>query len=209
VFSGCRSWENSDDGWDFWETAYQIVMTNCWTFHNGYDVFGIGPSFNGNGNGFKLGGNYIYGPHYVANCLSFSNRVNGFDQNNNNAGHTMDNCTSAFNGGRNYDLDHGTNTTPHVVRNTVSLAGGAVDEFRSGSLLTNNSWQVIAPAVNVADFVSVMGSLATAPRQADGSLPVINFMRPVNGGRLVDQGVNVGRPFNGAAPDLGVFETGP
>ena len=47
-FHGCRSWYNSDDGWDFYYTVYPIVVDNCWTMNNGYN--------NGNGNGIKMGG---------------------------------------------------------------------------------------------------------------------------------------------------------
>jgi hypothetical protein len=52
-------------------------------------------------------------------------------------------------------------------------------------------------------------SLVTGPRQADGSLPVLPFLQPVSGGRLIDQGVDLGEPYSGAAPDLGAFEYTP
>ena len=35
VFTGCRAWENSDDGWDLFETDYSIVISNCWTWKSG------------------------------------------------------------------------------------------------------------------------------------------------------------------------------
>ena len=44
-------------------------------------------------------------------------------------------------------------------------------------------------------------------RQADGSLPVLPFLRLAAGSPLIDRGVNVGLPYNGAAPDLGAFES--
>ena len=49
---------------------------------------------------------------------------------------------------------------------------------------------------------SVMGS-----RQADGSLPVVDFMQLIGGSHLVGAGVNVGLPFSGAAPNLGYTST--
>jgi len=49
---------------------------------------------------------------------------------------------------------------------------------------------------------------AVGPRQADGSLPVIDFLKLAPGSHLIDAGVNVGLPYNGAAPDLGWFESG-
>ena len=89
-------------------------------------------------------------------------------------------------------------------------AGAGADQFACGTLSTYNSWQVIsAPAVSASDVQSVDYSGAAGPRNADGSLPVLPFLRPVAGGRLIDKGVNLGEPFNGVAPDLGAFEVAP
>ena len=57
-------------------------------------------------------------------------------------------------------------------------------------------------------MVSMDASQLAAPRQADGSLPVITLVHPVAGGRLVDKGIIIsGYPYNGLAPDLGAYET--
>jgi hypothetical protein len=37
----------------------------------------------------------------------------------------------------------------------------------------------------------------------------LDFMRLAAGSDLINAGVNVGLPFNGAAPDLGAFESVP
>jgi hypothetical protein len=206
VFSGCRSWENSDDGWDFWETANSILLTNCWTFRNGFNYFGA-TNFGGNGNGFKLGGNYVAGPHTVTHCVSFGNAAHGYDQNNNEAGLTVDNNTSWANLAKNFNLNHGTNPVPHIVRNNLSFTGGQSDSFRAGTIFTNNSWQVIfSPSAGTNDLLSVDVSAALAPRRDDGGLPDAPFLRPVPGGRLVDKGVYRGEVFQGAAPEVGAFE---
>lgn len=208
VFSGCRSWENADDGWDLWKATNTVVITNCWTFRNGTNFIND-PLFSGDGNGFKLGGYYYPGPHRVVNCVAFDNPHNGFDQNNNSAGLTLDNNTAWANGDSNFQLTHGTNTVPHVLRNNLSLTGGKPDAFRSGSLLTNNSWQVVSPPAGTDDFLSVDPSFALASRRDEGGLPETPFLRPAPGGRLVDKGVDIGCPFSGAAPDLGAFESPP
>jgi hypothetical protein len=209
VFSGCRSWENSDDGWDLWMGTQPVLITNCWAFRNGSNVWNSS-SFDGNGNGFKLGGNNVAAAHYLVRGVSFNNvgnGGNGIDQNNNTAGLTVDQNVSWANRNQNFDLAHGANTTPHVVRNNISLAGGNSDSFTTGTLSTNNSWQVVSPAVGTNDFLSVDTSFAVAPRRDDGGLPETPFFRPVPGGRLVDKGVNIGSPFVGSAPDLGAYET--
>jgi hypothetical protein len=210
VFRGCRSWYNSDDGWDFWRATNAIVVDHCITFSNGFNVFGV-TTFSGDGNGFKLGGEYQPGPHRYLNCISFGNRVVGFDQNNNTAGLTLDNCTAWNNGGRNFNLNHNSTNAPmlgtHVLRNNLSIAGGSSDSFRAGSLLTNNSWQVVSPVASASDLLSVDSNLALAPRRDDGSLAETPFLRPVPTGRLVNNGVDTGEAFAGSAPDLGAFET--
>ena len=207
-FRGCRAWWNSDDGWDLWMGTSAVVIDQSWAFYNGTNYWG-NPSFNGNGQGFKLGGNYIGAPHRLLRSVAFRNKSGGIDQNNNNEGQTIDNNTSWANYGRNYNLNHGTNGTPHIVRNNLSLAGGSSDSFRAGSQLTSNSWQVVtSPAVSASDVLSVDTSVATSPRNADGSLPYWPFLRPVPGGRLIDKGMILTEPFTGAAPDLGAFEDG-
>lgn len=207
VFRGCRAWENSDDGWDLWKAPNTVLIENCWTWRNGIDFWGVGGSFAGDGNGFKLGGDNIPAEHRISRCLSFSNIHHGIDQNNNTLGQIVDHNTAWANGGRNINLDHGVNTTPHVVRNNLSFAGGSSDSFRAGSLLTNNSWQVISPAPTANDLLSMDESSALTPRLADGSLPETPFFRPVPAGRLANQGVDIGEPYTGAAPDLGAFES--
>ena len=206
TFSGCRAWDNADDGWDLWMATNTVVITNCWAYRQGTNVFGDA-AWEGNGNGFKLGGNYVPAPHRLVRSLAFLNMANGIDQNNNTAGQTVDNCTAWANRKANFNLKHGSNTTPHVVRNNISFAGASSDAFTSGTLFTNNSWDVFPSSPPTAsDFQSMDYSLVTGPRQADGSLPELPFLHPVSGGRLIDQGVDTGDPYSGSAPDLGAFE---
>jgi hypothetical protein len=207
LFRGCRAWENSDDGWDLWMGNAPVLIEECWAFRQGINYWGS-TQFNGNGNGFKLGGNYVGTPHRLLRSVTFGNAANGVDQNNNISGQTIDQNTAWANGGRNFSLNHGTNTAPHVVRNNLSIAGRSGDSFTAGSLLASNSWQVLSPPADPSDVLSVESSVAVQPRQADGSLPVWPFLRPVPGGRLIDKGADIGEPFTGAAPDLGAFEDG-
>ena len=212
VFRGCRAWRNSDDGWDLWMANSAVLIEDCWAFYTATNYW-VSPSFDGNGNGFKLGGNYVGAPHRLLRSIAFKNLKHGIDQNNNVAGMTIDNNTSWANGAKNFYLDHNSNNAPmsgnHVVRNNLSIGGVNADTFWPGTVFTNNSWDVISsPQANNSDLQSVDESVALSPRQADGSLPVWPFLRPVPGGRLIDQGVDVGEPYAGVAPDLGAFEDG-
>jgi hypothetical protein len=209
TFIGCRSWENADDGWDLWQTTNTVVLSNCWTWGNGTNLVTAG-----DGNGFKLGGHnnanvqWFAGPHLVTRCVSFKNFHNGFDQNNNAAGITLDQNTAWANGDRNFAMNHITNifVTIHTVRNTISIGGGSVDQFYPGSILISNSWQVV-PAAGTNDWLSVDRAQALAPRRDDGGLPEVPLLRPVPTGSFVDMGADLGQPFQGSAPDLGAFET--
>jgi hypothetical protein len=206
VFRGCRAYYNSDDGWDLWMATGSVLIDSCVAFRNGVDVWFSG-SFNGNGNGFKLGGNYVATPNTVRNCVSFDNAGNGgrgFDENNNTAGQTLYNCTAFRNKGDNY---HFLNTVVagqnHVIKNCISLEGKV---GISSGVQEKNSWQGFA--VTSADFKSIDTALATAPRTPDGLLPASPFLRLASASMMIDAGADVGLPYSGRAPDLGAFETG-
>jgi hypothetical protein len=83
-----------------------------------------------------------------------------------------------------------------------------------------NTWDLtITPAAR--DFLSLtdpsmtvtnptMATLpgALGPRQANGSLPQVDFLKLVAGSQMIDKGTNVGLPYNGVSPDLGAYEFG-
>src|SRR6185436_7783150 len=81
IFRGCRGWNNSDDGWDFYDNdTDSVTIDSCWAFANGINLWGD-TAFTGNGNGFKLGGASTHAQHVVKNCVAFDNVHDGFDQN--------------------------------------------------------------------------------------------------------------------------------
>ena len=208
-FYGCRSWQNSDDGWDGYlrpRPAQPITTTleNCWSFDNGY--LKSGSASVGNGNGFKMGGsdsanlehNFI-----LKRCLSFDNRVKGFDQNNNRGSMTLYNCTG-YRNGFNYSI-----TGPIDSGSTVTVANclvlGSYGSLGSYVILHTDSWE--SPFnVTSADFVSIDTAGVRGPRKPDGSLPDISFMHLEAGSQLIDAGTNIGLSYLGSAPDLGAFE---
>jgi hypothetical protein len=205
VFRGCRSWYNSDDGWDFYDNVSNtVVLLNCWAFHNGTNLWNANP-FSGNGNGFKLGGAGTHARHVLKNCLAFDNHKKGFDYNNSTGGHTMVNCTGFRNLAENYKFPVVPTDGTNVFKNDVAYLGGGVD-IVAGSVQASNSWPGFT--VTAADFVSLDASLAFAPRNADYSLPTNGLARLAASSQLIDQGVDVGLPYRGPAPDLGAYEAG-
>jgi hypothetical protein len=209
-FYGCRSWQNSDDAYDGYLNASVDVNTtyeNCWAFKAGH--LKDGSDCNGNGNGFKMGSSATSSKHNVIlkNCLSFQNKAKGFDQNHNKGSMTLYNCTAFNNGGYNYSIYEALASGKMLrLTNDVNLTGGVNLLADSNFVVqTTNSW--MSPFdVNNADFASIDANAAYGPRNADGSLPHIAFMRLAAGSDLIDGGTDVNLPYDGNAPDLGAFE---
>jgi hypothetical protein len=216
IFNGCRAWENADDGWDLFMTTYAVTIENCWAWHNGdASLFAALSSYNGDGNGFKLGGQNQPASHLVRNCIAFDNsRGNGFEDNNNDAPIQLQNCT-AWDNRTNFEFKK----FPHILKNCVAfdpVSARQDAKLEPMVVSDHNSWspdpkkptKFISTATR-ADFISLDVALAAAPRQADGSLPKNDFARLKPGSALIDKGVDVGIAFTGTAPDLGAFEFNP
>ena len=207
-FVGCRAWDNADDGWDFYNNQNTIVIEKSWAFRNGFDLWGVGAGWTGNGNGFKLGGAGTTAKHFLTNCVTFGNRRKGFDHNNSSAGQTLVHCTGYANGTANfsfYDTPTAGSPLPNLLINNVAYAGVTTNvTLDPTSVQISNSWQIAT--VTAADFASLDVSVATNARNADFSLATNNLFRIAPGSDLIDRGRNVGLPFNGSAPDLGAFE---
>jgi hypothetical protein len=223
-FYGCRSWQNSDDGWDGYLRGADSVTTaieNCWSFSNGYLKNGtIGT---GNGNGFKMGGGdkttvsgitYSNGDslrHYMTlkNCLAFNNKSKGFDQNNNRASMTLINCTGYNNDGYNFGMGGYVRANEVMtIKNCISYPDSSVniDTMDNVHVLVTNSWMLPFAEPASTDFISLDTTGLRAERKEDGSLPDIQFMHLAAGSQFIDAGTDAGLPYNGSAADLGCFE---
>ncbi len=197
IFSGCRAWNNADDGFDLYYTQNAIVFEDCWAFRNGENLWGAS-SWNGDGNGFKLGASSGY--HVLIRCVAYDNWHNGIDINGDTLPVEVYNCTVVA-CGVNFYFDE---PVASVLRNNISHQSSvnidaAVDD-------QYNSWNGFT--VTDGDFVSLDDSGIDGPREADGSLPNLTFLHLATGSDLIDGGIDVGLPYNGSAPDLGCYETG-
>ena len=221
VFRGCRAWFNSDDGYDCINSFEAVTFDSCWSFYNGYSTTFAGL---GDGNGFKAGGYGISTTPSVPTviprnnirfCLAVRNRTNGFYANHHLGGSNWYNNTS-YNNAVNFNMlnrnpNYLTDTTGynHVMKNNLGYNARSSNYLNIDFVACNadtNSFN-LPVTVSKADFLSLDQSLLTAPRQADGSLPNIDFMKLAAGSDLIDQGENVGFAYNGVAPDLGCFES--
>jgi MYXO-CTERM domain-containing protein len=212
VLRGCRAYENSDDGFDFINAAGTCIAEESWAFRNGFipDTNMTGA----NGAGFKSGGfgNPPMTPatgaprHVIRKNLAFGNRAIGFYANYHPGGIDFLNNT-AFDNPANFDMRTAGETSSHKLRNNIALMPGRDIVSFNGGTDTNNTWTLQVQVSN-ADFASVDKAQGLMPRQADGSLPNMGFLRLVQGSDLIDRGEDVGLKFTGTAPDLGAYEFG-
>ncbi len=223
VFIGNRAWHNSDDGYDFINSPGQVTLKDSWAWHNGYI-----PDTNiraGNGAGIKAGGYGLNSANFpdseevprnlIEGNVSFDNRVQGFYANHHPGGMDWLNNT-AFGNARGFDMlndvDPENWPAEHFLRNNIAFDNNQNLANANQSQIDDefNTWNA-GFAVAAEDFLSLIADGVDGPRGADGSLPVLDFLRLAGGSELIDAGTDLGpevnRSFNGVAPDLGAFET--
>lgn len=209
-FKGCRAWNCSDQGFSATNEG-PMVWDSCWSFRNGY-AFPESPY--GLGQGWKFGfEDTQYASRTIINCVAAYNNVAGFNTNGVSGG-----CALEWYNNTSYHNSQGFiiyNTTSsdeleltRVLKNNISYANTyAAITVTTGGLYThsNNSWD-IPLTLQASDFVSLDSTGLTGARQADGSLPVLNFLKLSSTSAAIDAGTDVGLDYNNAAPDLGFYE---
>jgi hypothetical protein len=209
---GCRMWRNADDGLDLWRNNGNLILENCWAWHNGYRE--DGRTVGGDGGGFKFGStttsNGSVFKRTVRNNIAVYNRTRGYNQNAANVKFYFYNNIAWKNA---KGLDFFSYNLQHVFRNNIVFGNdNNYSGSYSNSIKDHNSYDPVmspsGPTASSSDFISLDTTGISKPRKADGSLPDINFMKLASGSDLIDAGMNVGIAFAGKAPDLGPFETG-
>ena len=229
-FIRCRSFDNSDDGWDLFETDFPVKIIECWAWGSGraanFTWAQSSGSFAGNGNGIKMGGNGTggssKGKHEAWNCVAFNcnktGSVKGFDQNNHTDGEKLVNCLSFGNG---YDFMFETDGPDcefynNVCFGNIEIAPGNTNSNNAMLSTSDKAWTNVIRGFGASDYVSLSEDDAKAPRGADGSLPS-KFARLKSGSALIDKGLPyytpytsefsfLAQPIYGAGRDLGPFE---
>lgn len=100
IFRGTVAYNNIDDGWDLYTKVGTgaigaVLIEDSIAFNNGR--LSNGYEGNGDGNGFKLGGEGIHVPHMIKNSIAFGNSTYGFTSNS-NPGVVSENNISVNNG---------------------------------------------------------------------------------------------------------------
>jgi hypothetical protein len=211
TFRNCRAWWNCDDGFDHYHGEGDVIHENCWSFWNGYVPETFTPA--GDGMGFKMGDSVTVSSNIIREyyfCVAFENYGHGFDQNNLQACAKLINCTAYNHQVANMCGFHlSQNNCAHLIRNCLAYANIYNALTTAQTTQDHNSWDSV-PAVTLgnADFASLDHTGMNAPRQADGSLPVSNYLHLAGASGAMDKGVDQGFPYQGSAPDLGAFEYG-
>ncbi len=147
TFYGCISHHNADDGWDLYAKSTTgkigaVTIENCVAYSNGFLTTDNPDSEEtkfGDGNGFKLGGENIYGGHTVINCIAYNNYSKGFTSNS-CPDISVTDCTSYNNSlnGKAYNVSLYTrtsNTKEWVLSGMLSVAtnGKTIGELGSSN----------------------------------------------------------------------------
>lgn len=171
VVRGARLWNNVDDGFDSWEFTSPILIEDSIAWGNGFDRWGY-PDFPGDGNGFKLGRGADTATHTVRGSIAFGNAHHGVIDNGNPASMRIERNTAWDNGGTGFVFDRSASTLNGNLSVANSAAVSLGDSGGSG-----NSWDR-KDSWSEADLVSTDASAVTGPREADGSIPASDFLRP-------------------------------
>ena len=210
-FIGDRSWHNSDDGFDSITSSGRVAYIDDWSFNQHGNQNGIGDQ-----NGFKVGG-YAYATsglpnpiplHTVIDSLAANNGANNFYANHQPGQSAYWINNTGYKPGYGADFNMLERVSPtsadniagfrEVLRNNLAFTGPlTLNDNTPATNETNNSWTLNGgETLTSADFESLDMQQLTAPRKADGSLPDVSFLKPVDGtaaqkagmGYLADKG---------------------
>lgn len=203
-FINDRSWHNSDDGYDSISSTRRVTYLNDWSFDNHGNADGIGDQ-----NGFKIGG-YAYNTsglpdpiplHAVVNCLAVDNGANNFYANHQpgQSAYWINNTADDPGYGANFNMLERVSPTSadniagyrEVLHNNIAFTGTTTENDNTPAVNeTNNSWTIDGGLdLTAADFASTDEQQLTAPRRPDGSLPAVDFLKPVTSSALAANGL--------------------
>ena len=195
TFTSCRSWHNSDDGFDCIASYGANTFDHCWAYNM---------TAGGDSNGFKVGGWGSTTPpssipvHTVRYCLAANVASHGFYANHQpGQAANWTNNTAYNNASANYDMLERVSPTDatdipgtrEVFHYNIAFTGTTiVEDNNPAANKTNNSWTKSGVTVNSADFQSTDATQMTRARNSDGSMPTITFMHLVSGSDLAGMG---------------------
>ncbi|WP_460064259.1 right-handed parallel beta-helix repeat-containing protein [Streptomyces sp. YKOK-I1] len=167
--TGARLYNNSDDGLDLWQFSTPVTIEHSWAFGNGRNRWGDS-AFEGNGNGFKLGGGGVAVAHVVNNNAAWDNTLNGFTENSNTGAIVLNRNTAYSNAQTGFYFATG---KARLARNLAVGNKGGLSKLGSSAVSAANNWD---SGVATPKFVSTDASSAYGARKSDGALPATTFL---------------------------------
>lgn len=167
--TGARLYNNSDDGIDLWQFSSPVTVEHSWAFGNGRNRWGDS-AFEGNGNGFKLGGGGVTVAHLVNDNAAWDNTLNGFTENSNTGAIALNRNTAYANAQAGFWFATG---KARLARNLAVGNKGGLSKRGSSTVSAANNWDGGVPTPS---FRSVDATTAYSARKPDGSLPATTFL---------------------------------
>ncbi|MBK3567633.1 right-handed parallel beta-helix repeat-containing protein [Streptomyces sp. MBT62] len=167
--TGARLYNNSDDGLDLWQFSSPVTIEHSWAFGNGKNRWNDS-AFEGNGNGFKLGGGGVAVAHVVNDNAAWDNSLNGFTENSNTGAIILNRNTAYSNSAAGFFF---ATSKSRLARNLAVGNKGGQDKLGSSTVSAANNWDggVATPAFKSVDATSAYGA-----RSSSGTLPATTFL---------------------------------
>ncbi|WP_308114241.1 right-handed parallel beta-helix repeat-containing protein [Streptomyces brasiliscabiei] len=167
--TGARLFDNADDGLDLWQFSSPVTVDHSWAFGNGRNRWND-TAFEGNGNGFELGGGGASVAHWVHDNAAWDNTLHGFTENSNTGAILLNRNTAYANRENGFSFATG---RARLARNLAVGNGTGKAELGSATVSAANNWDagVTSPAFRSTDAATAYGA-----RRSNGSLPVTTFL---------------------------------
>ncbi|MFI1359997.1 right-handed parallel beta-helix repeat-containing protein [Streptomyces sp. NPDC020898] len=167
--TGARLYNNADDGLDLWQFSSPVTVERTWAFGNGKNRWND-TAFEGNGNGFKLGGGGASVAHLVNNNAAWGNTLHGFTENSNTGAILLNRNTAYANAQCGFYFATG---KARLARNLAVGNKGALSKLGRSTVSAANNWDsgVWTPALKSKDPASAYGA-----RRSNGLLPATTFL---------------------------------
>jgi RNA polymerase sigma factor (sigma-70 family) len=175
VVRGCRFYHNADDGLDLGEFASPVTVAGNWAYGNGVNRWNVA-DWQGNGNGFSLGGAGTSAAHIVRDNAAWDNVHHGFTDEDNPGRLQLTGNTAYRNGGTGFSVADADAT----LRGNLALANGTDARLGDDAGGTGNSWD--GGTWTAAVFRGTDPASAQRPRRPDGRLPATDFLVPTRAG---------------------------
>lgn len=166
---GARLYDNADDGLDLWQFSTPVTIEHSWAFGNGKNRWND-TAFEGNGNGFKLGGGGASVAHVANGNAAWDNSLHGFTENSNTGAILLNRNTAYANARTGFYFATG---KARLAGNLAVSNKDALSELGSSTVSATNNWDrgIPTPALKSKDATTASGA-----RQPNGALPATTFL---------------------------------